>query len=728
MNAIRAPGPRIRPRVAAEGVAGGDRVNKDRVVITARTDAVAGPAPTRTGRTAIRAAAIGLTLALLPLGPASAVPPVDLEGEITDQAGVLGDRTGEVQGALDRLADQTPFQLFVVYVDSFDGIQPITWADTSAIESGLGVNDLLLAVAVEDRQYAFSVDDEVPLDDSALAAVDSERIEPALRDDDWAGAAIGAADGIAEAGDRGPGAAGGGAPGVSGGISLLPILLIGGGLVIAFVLLRRRSASTPAGAARGPDGRPVTGPAALPTGELERRAGRALVAVDDAIKTSEQELGFAQAQFGIEATRTFGEVVAQAKPTVARAFALRQQLDDSVPETEPQRRAMLLEILALCEQVDTALDEQTEEFDRLRDLQARAPQVLEETDQRAAEVQRRLPAAQAALDQLTTSWAPAALASVQGNVTQAAALLDGARSSVVQGRDALAEDRGTAVALARAAEDAVGQAVTLLDAVERAGQDLAQAPARIEAGIASLRSDIADAERLAPTDPAVRAAVGPARQAITAAEAVRAGGDPLAALRRLTDAEAALDGTLEPVRTRAEQADRARAQLTEVLGRVTAQVRAVADFIETRRGAVGAEARTRLAEAARLTQDAHQAGDTDPVAALATARRAEQLATSAQQLAEADVSGWQQQQGGYGNQGPFGGNAGSLILGGIILDQMLGGGGRSGGSGGFGGGMFGGGGGRRSGGGFGGGFGGGRSAGSFGGGGTRGRRGGGGRF
>lgn len=674
---------------------------------------------TRTRRSVLLPA---LTLVLLAAAPGAALaePPSQLADEVTDTADVLSDaEEAEVQQALDELADTTPYQLFVVYVDSFDGTDPVDWANESANLSGLGTEDLLLAVAVEDRAYAVSVANDLDLSDDALGTVASERIEPALRQDDWAGAAVAAAEGYQDAAGGGTGTGDGSGGGIPWLTWLLVAAVVVGGVLLVRSLTRRR---TQAGAPRGPDGRPLTGPEALPTEELERRAGPALVAVDDAVKTSEQELGFAQAQFGLEATRTFQEVVTDAKARLAHAFALRQRLDDAEPEGEAERRAILVEILRTCDAVDAALDDQAEEFDRLRDLQATVPQVLEDTDRRATEVQGRLPAAQVAVDRLATTYSPAALASVSGNIPQATALLTDARRLVADGRAAVAaEDRGTAVAHARAAEDAVGQAVTLLDAVERADEDLAQAGPRIDAAIASLSTDIADADRLAPGDPAVVAPRAAAQQAVASAHAERGTGDPLAALGRLVAAEAALDAALAPARDHAEQMARARGQVDALLARVDAQVRGVAAFIETRRGAVGAEARTRLAEAARLAQEAFALRDQDPGRALQAAQRAEGLAVSAQQLAEADVSRWEQPAPSRGM------DAGSLVLGGILLDQILGGGGGGGGwSGGFGGGTFGGGGGggRRGGGGS---FGG-RSAGSFGGGGTRGRRGGGGRF
>jgi hypothetical protein len=144
------------------------------------------------------------------------------------------------------------------------------------------------------------------------------------------------------------------------------------------------------------------------------------------------------------------------------------------------------------------------------------------------------------------------------------------------------------------------------------------------------------------------------------------------------------------------------------------EISATQDFITTRRGGIGGEARTRLAEAQRHLDRAMSLAQTDPVSALAAAQQADALAEQAGQLARADVGAFAG--GGAGGGGGFGG-LGGAILGGILIDSIFGGGGR--GSGGFGGGGFGG---------FGGSGGGRRSPGSFGGRGTRGRRGGGGRF
>ena len=154
------------------------------------------PLLTRALRTLV---ATGLVVGLAaPAVALPAEPPQTLQDEITDTAGVLGDRTGDVQKALDRLAEQTQLQLFVVYVDSFDDWDPVDWAAAAAIDSKMGTDDILLAVAVQDRAYGISVDQNFALSDAQLSTVQAA-VEDRLRADDWAGAAIAAADGYRDA-------------------------------------------------------------------------------------------------------------------------------------------------------------------------------------------------------------------------------------------------------------------------------------------------------------------------------------------------------------------------------------------------------------------------------------------------------------------------------------------------------------------------------------------------
>jgi len=635
--------------------------------------------------------ALVLAPALLVPSSAGATPPLPqvapfrLSGPITDQVGALkGSDEADVKAALDDLSANTPLDLWVVYVSSFDGLSGDDWAKQTATTSQLGKNQLLLAVATDDRAYGLRVEaDTSVLSDDDLAKAD-DAIRSHLSDDDWAGAAIAGAQAL---------------EGGSGSSTAWVWWVLGlGVLVLIVVLVARASRRGRTLAERGgryvPPGTDPDAPealAALTTADLQRRAANALVTIDDDAKSAEQELGFAQAQFGQEATQEFQVALDDAKQKVAQAFTLRQQLDDDQPETEPQARGMLIQIVTLCRAASDAMKAQAAKFDELRQLEARAPQVLDEIEQRVGELRARVDPARSTLAELARTYPATALASVTGNPDQASALLDGALRSVAEGRaDVQRGDRGAAVARSRAGGTAVGQAATLLDAVDHAGDDLAHAGENLEKGIASITSDLADAQRLAPTDPSVQAAVGPAQAAVSAARAARTGGDPLAAQAGLTSAEAALDEALAPFREKAEADAKARALLDQTIGRVDSQTRAVNDFIDTRKGAVGPEARTRLSEAARLLQQALALQDSDPQQALTLAQQAEQYAQQAQQLAQRDVESWSNQQRGPGGGG--GSNVGGMILGGILIDSILrGGGGFGGGGGGWGGGGGGGG-------------------------------------
>ncbi|KGM08943.1 methanol dehydrogenase, partial [Cellulomonas bogoriensis 69B4 = DSM 16987] len=436
------------------------------------------PAPAAVVRVAVAVVALLGFAAVLAL-PAAAEPSLVVREEITDRAGVLTGREAEVQDALDQLSDQTPLQLFVVFVDDFAGSAPEDWADTTAIDSGLGVDDLLLAVAVEDRMYYLSADPDVAVYDrlgTVTAAVESQ-----LRAEDWAGAAITGAQTLIEVatGATQPGVDvtdpqdPAGAPARGGGGGLLVLLVVGvvviGGVLAARSLSRKPSGGQAAGAAQGE-----------PTPVLRQRAGSALVAVDDVLRSADQELGFAQAQFGADVTAEFEQTLVWAREQVTEAFHLNQELEDSTPE--PQVREHSSRILQVCEQVTGRLQEQTARFDELRDLQARAPEALDQLQERARSLDGRVEQARVVLEQLQRRYPAGSLASVGQNPDQVRALLEEVHAGVGQGREALGrEDRGTAVAYARAAESALDQCTTLLDAVDRAGPALAEAGQRLDA-------------------------------------------------------------------------------------------------------------------------------------------------------------------------------------------------------------------------------------------------------
>lgn len=643
-------------------------------------------------------------------GGALAEPPQRVDSDIVDKAGVLGPNTPQVRAALDRLRQDSGLQLFVVFVASFDGTGGQEWADDSARRSQLGARDVLLAVAVEDRAYGVSVDEQFPLAQRALDDLLSADVEPRLAAADRAGATIAFADGLR----RGRSASGGssGGDGTTGWVVVGGVALLGGG---AYVLNRRRRRKAGEGTSAGSDTRsdgtdptlPAPAPGefdGVPTPDLAYRASTALLELDDAVRTSEQELDLARAQFGEEAVTGFGTALEASRTEMVRAFGVRQQLDDEIAETEPEQRTLLAEIIRTCRTADERLDAQAAEFDRLRDLDRTVPDVITGLIPALDAADARVPAAVTQLAELGTTYAASALAAVRDNIAQARSMLAVARTEVGEARDALATGkRGEAVVSARAAEDGLAQVGTLLDGITRLAGELADAGARTADARAELKLDLAEARTLGRAGD-LQAVVARAEASLVAADRDLVARDPLAALRRLTEAGAALETGLAAAREDTVRDERAAAGLDRALLAARSSVAAAADFVTTRRGAVGREARTRLAEAQRHLDVASGRAADDPADGLREAQQADTLAQEALRLARSDVDGWSAPRSTSAAGTAI--DLGSLVLGGILFGGDRGRGGAFGG----------------------GGYGGGYSPGSFGGSGTRGRRGTGGRF
>jgi uncharacterized membrane protein YgcG len=630
-------------------------------------------------------------------GSAAAEPPLRVDGRVTDRAGALAPNdVAEIQEAIELLRAENNVDLFVVFVDSFDGAGGEEWAHETARLSQLGEEDALLAVAVEDRTYGLSVADGFPVDESRVDQIRTEDVEPRLSAQAWAAAAVAMADGLRSG---------------SGGGFGLGLAVVGGAVLVgggAYLLNRRRRRSAEATPARElpPDEFPD-----VSTADLAYRASAALIEVDDAVRTSEQELAAARAHFGADAVAEFAAALEQSRADMLRAFALRQQLDDDQPEDERAMRALHAEIVRIAAAADDRLDEQVEAFDALRGLEARAPEYVAELRTRLDGVCARLPQVDAAWAALQTRYAASALEPVAGDLDQSRELLTAADAELVEARESLAEGPANggpeageaaaggpaaAVVAGRAAEDAITQAETLLDGIARRESELATAAEKVPAACAEVELDLAEArampgEAIAPVVARAAAALGAAGKA--------AGGpqpDPIAALRLLGEAGTALDQGIADARAAAERERKAAAALEQAVLTARSSVAAAEDFVATRRGAVGAPARTRLAEARRHLD---RTAGPDPVAGLREAQQADALAQEALQLAQADVSQWSRP----GVTTSAGADLAGMVLGGILSGATRSYRGH-----------------RRRGGGF--------SPGSFGGSTSRGRRGGGGRF
>jgi hypothetical protein len=607
----------------------------------------------------------GAALVLMSPGPAVAEPPVDFAGAyVVDQAGVLGS-TFSIESALDDLYDRAEVSLFVVYVDTFDDPSDSgLWADTTAGLSGFGPDDVLLAVAVDDRQYVLN--DNLLFDDQYDRV--ATRIETQLRDDNWEEAALEAADAI---GDElaGENAEEPSAPaGEGGGIPILPLLggaaVVGAGAWGISRLVKRR---------RGVD--PTAPVEKLDQKQLDQRAGSLLVSLDDALQSNEQELGFAQAQFGDTATKGFATALAEAESQVKQAFAIRQKLDDATPETAEEKRRLTTEIIRLCEAASASLAAQSADFEELRQLETRAPEVLETVATTHGGLPARIEAAEATVAALSTKFGTAAVASVRDSAGQSRELVAFATTAIAEARAALEAGKSSVAAVAvRGAQQAVGQVERSIAAIDKLAADLPALVERLRDAVADVKRDLAEARAgVASAAPEI---AEPLRLAADDAEKVLAradAGDPATAIGEVERVNAALHEALGKLRDAAAQAARAKEQLGRVTSEAQAAVAAAKDFIATRRGAVGATARTRVAEAERQLTQALTAARTDPVEALRSAQQAVALANSAMQSAQSDVAAFN----GGGSSGPAGSGYGGAALGGI-LDGLFSGGSSSG--------------------------------------------------
>lgn len=633
-----------------------------------------------------------MTAATLVAPAAVAEPPFRLPDYVTDNAGALSDgQLASVQQAVDTLYRDRHVRLWVVFVDSFAPKNATTWTDGTRSLSDLGSQDAILAVATGQRSYYFQVP-SAAASGATSAEVDYIRlnkVEPALHSGDWAGAAIEAANGLAGLSAS---------HSSSGGFSLIPLLIIVAIILVAIAMLllwsrrrRHKRHEAEVAAAKRVDPTDPNALAAVPLDALDELSRSIVVDVDNAVRTSTNELAMAAEEFGQQQADRFNRAVENAKATLQQAFNVRQQLDDAIPETPAQRRDLLTRVVVAAARANRDLDAQTEAFHELRDLVINAPDRLDILTQKLVDVSARIDPAQSTLTQLHSEFADTALASVARNVAAAKERLEFADHSISRARELVAKpvagEQTELVDCVRAGESALQQASSMLDAVDSAASDIRRAVATLPSAIADTQQGINQAVAqltqggLSNTDE-LTAARDAAVNAVTAAQ-TDGSADPLGAFTQLTQADADLDRLLASVVEERETSERLGRSFDQALFTAQSRVRSVSDYIDTRRGSVGPEARTRLNEAVRQLEAAQAKQKTNITEAIAHANGASMLAAQAQQLANSDVQSAQRtymnHYGGVGGSSNMGAVIGGIILGNILSGGMRGGFGGGGG-------------------------------------------------
>jgi uncharacterized membrane protein YgcG len=671
------------------------------------------------------------------VAPAALAAGPRLTDHVTDQTGTLsGADKARVESSITSLANGANVDLWVFFVSTTGSQTAPAYARDTFDSNGMGGNDLLLVVAVDDHRYGWAQKaGATGLSDDQLTSLAGDNLDPHFRNGDYAGGLIDFADAVGSAVVGGipptkvpavPATAnpssGSTSNSSSGDLGSLLVFfgIIGAIFVVIVIVAGVRSWRLSKLTAEERDKR---------TGDLARQANKLLVDTDDAITNAKQELGFAQAEFSDADCAPFVAALDKAQAELKAAFTLRQQLDDSTPEDPPTREQMYQGIIAHCQTAGAVIDEQEKRIQALRDLEKSAPQVLAALPKAIADLQAREQSIKGALTTLSgfaaSSWAP-----IKGNAEEADKRGAFAEDQVKKGNAALAQtppNTRDAASATRAAQDAIAQANQLLDAIENQARALQDAKSKLDAELAAAEADVnaaGAALKAGKSDPNLAGQLAQATTLLTQARsaASAAAPDPLAAWKAAHDAHTTADTVLAGQRQAAEQAARTQAAWTSTRAMADQSINRAQGYMNARRTGIGTSARTRLAEAQRHLGQADALAPTDLAAATNEAQQAYTMAEDSYSQAQADFGG-----GFGGGSGGFGGgggsNIGGAILGGIIGGMLSGGGNRGGGFGGTpwgsGGGWTGGSGGGF--GGFGGGFGGGggthSGGGSFGGGG-----------
>ncbi|GAA2828215.1 TPM domain-containing protein [Leucobacter komagatae] len=616
--------------------------------------------------------------------------------------GVLGSSAGKLEDDVREFATEHGVQLFVVYVDSFESpSDPEEWGAQTAQKNFLGDDAVLLSIAVDDRLYDLNAAQAL-MTDAQYNKLSNDYVRPALKNSDWKGVVGATLTGI-EKSVLNPESNGTGVA-----VAVIGGVVVVGGVAAGVAISRKRKRDREA----------AEGEAPLTLEELESQASALLIRVDDDLRSSEQELGFAEAQFGAEAAQPFAAAIADAKEQLRAAFARRQLLDDNVPDSDEDRRAWLTEIIDRCTGAKESLDAHTESFSKLREVEQRGPEVLEELKTQLPVVQQALESGRERAAALSTTYAPTILAQLDANLAESAARLQFVGECIASAATELgAGERSAAAVSLRAGEAALDQARTLANSPDVLAGELAESTRQFAEAAADLQGDLqVVAQLIGSAGDADRQALQQAADRVSQLLARGTQGDPVAALTAAAAANVQIDAAIGAARENTERLRRAESARDEALVPARSEVLAAEQFIETRRGAIGSQARTRLAEAKRKLQLAEQYAEQDPMKSYQAAQQATQYARAAYQLAVNDVSGWGGGSGGSG--GGSNGSFGGAVLGGILGGLLSGGGGGGRSSGGWSG----------SNGGFTGGWNGGGSIGGGGGLAGGGRRGGGGRF
>ncbi|WP_165841694.1 TPM domain-containing protein, partial [Corynebacterium heidelbergense] len=577
---------------------------------------------------------------------------VRLDSQVVDKSGVLSpSERDEIAGMLQQGVSKSNIKLYIVFVPNIPTEDPKAYAQQ--LRSQVRTNNtMVLVTGTQDRRVG--TDWGASVSKTTAGEIQDAAVKKFAADDFNAGAQA-AARKVAKKTD----------PATLGWMGAAGVAVVGGGAGAFWWSKRRRKEreTQQFEAAKSLSPTATDDLARQPTPVLWKLAQDELQSTDESIRKGEQEYATAQEEFGSERTRSLARAVQHSREALNRAHGIHQQLRIDPHRDENEVRQLLVDIISTCGSADEQLNGEAENFSALRRELIDAPKLLGELTQRIVDARARIAPAEHTVEQLKQRLGEQQVKSIADNPAIAKASVDAAEEAVGHGRELAAKPAGQQAGLVdaiSAARMALGQADSLLNAVEHAEERLSAARTNLTALIAEVEDEIREAEGLlagqADIDrKGLSDAATAAKKAV--AEARQSGDtDPLGSYSALLEADSALDVELDEARGADNDYRRTIEMVDRTLSDVDQYIRAVESTIHTRGSMIGVDART-AAQSARAQLDAAaQVRAADPKAAMAHAQSASQLAREATQLVERDMEEFSRRNNYYG--GGYGGGFG----------------------------------------------------------------------
>lgn len=279
-----------------------------------------------------------------------------------------------------------------------------------------------------------------------------------------------------------------------------------------------------------------------------QQANDRLSQADQEVRDAEKEWDYARAQFGIAATEQFRNRIKEAKQALSRGDSLLKQCRTTY--NPANKKSLAAQIISDLDTHLGLLRDAQAPFSTKRSERTALPTRLAEAQERLAEELADVERSREELATIANIYPGTVLAALEDNPDKAASLLTSAHNAIESAQAIIDTDADLATSAVDTAERALLMAYHEMNAIFTAKQDLDHIEDRLGAAIASLSSDIEEANRLQTDRTLLAPLITDAREAITRAqEALIHNDNPLDALEHARSVEAKLDATLDPLRS-----------------------------------------------------------------------------------------------------------------------------------------------------------------------------------